>query len=50
LQDTTTAVHYQGRAAKKEFTDVYKFLVGLDSAVPGIGATLDYTTILTVLR
>lgn len=42
LQDTPTADYYQGRPVKKGFQDVYKVLVGLDSDVPGIKATLHY--------
>lgn len=50
LQDNTAVGHYQGRSARKDFNDVYKVLVGLDSAVPGIRAALDYTAVWTNLR
>lgn len=50
LLDATTTGRYQGRPAKKGFSDIHKGLVGLDSAVPGIRAALDYATVLTSLR
>lgn len=50
LQDTITAGRCHDRPGKKAFNHVYDVLVGLDLAVPGRRAILDYATVLTSLN